>query len=270
VGDRVACNPLTGCGQCEVCRSGFTFRCPNRTAAFATFGGFGDYIAFPAHGAVRLPDALSLADGALVEPIACGLHALRQAHWRGDERILVLGAGTMAASVVYWARALGAAKIVVASRSTHAHEMMMTLGADAVHSLQEEDEAALAEKLGGPPDMVAECVGKAGMIGQAIERVRQGGTVISMGMCGHAEPITGMYCGFKEISVTFPVGYTAEAFAETARAFDRGHVKPDLIVGEVIPLEQLPEVFEGLRHRSQSWKVHVDPRLKPADGYSNG
>jgi (R,R)-butanediol dehydrogenase/meso-butanediol dehydrogenase/diacetyl reductase len=115
-GDRVACLPQAGCGACEACRAGRPIMCAQ--VRFVS-GGFGDYVAVPAANAVRLPQGLSLADGALVEPMACGLRALRLAGLRAGERVLALGAGSMAIAIVYWARRLGAGRIVAASRSGH-------------------------------------------------------------------------------------------------------------------------------------------------------
>src|SRR5579871_3595865 len=115
-GDRVAGIPSRGCGQCENCRAGLFLFCSEFRPLF---GGFGDYVALPRRNAVLLPKTLSLADGALIEPIASGLHALRWANMQPGDRILILGAGAMAAAVTYWARRLGAAAIAVTSRSAH-------------------------------------------------------------------------------------------------------------------------------------------------------
>ena len=200
VGSRVAALPGTPCGQCKGCRrTGSAVFCSNpRRAANGTtgFGGFGEYVTIPAGGAIALPDALSFADGALVEPMACGLHALRMAGMAKGAVVLVLGAGSMALSMIYWARALGAGRIVVASRSAHRREVAMAMGADGFHSFAQDDPDELSALLGAMPDIVAECVGKAGMLAKAIEHVAPQGTVISLGMCQHNEPIMAALEGF--------------------------------------------------------------------------
>jgi threonine dehydrogenase-like Zn-dependent dehydrogenase len=113
-GDLVACMPMTGCGRCATCLEGRPARCPERRVSH---GGFSDYLGTTQGGVVVMPATLSLADGALVEPVACGLRALRQAGFRPGDRVLVLGAGAMALAVVFWARELGAGRIAVAARS---------------------------------------------------------------------------------------------------------------------------------------------------------
>jgi threonine dehydrogenase-like Zn-dependent dehydrogenase len=258
IGDKVAGFPHIGCGVCSTCQSGRPFFC---TSVRFLAGGFGDYMAFPHQVAVRVPQSMSLADAALVEPLACGLRALRLADMRGGENILVLGAGSMAVAVVYWARQLGAQSIAVASRSSSKRDTLLALGADAFHSFEEDDPKALAQL--GQPDIVAECVGKPGMLNKAIELVRTTGTVISLGMCMRAEPIVPAFCAFKEIRLHFPIAYSINEFIATARAFETGKVRPEVMVDEVVGLEDVPIVLEKMRAGAMRLKVQVSPSKEP-------
>ena len=136
----------------------------------------------------------------------------------------------------------------------------MAMGADGFHSFAQDDPDELSALLGAMPDIVAECVGKAGMLAKAIEHVAPQGTVISLGMCQHNEPIMAALCTFKEVRMLFPVAYSVAEFVETARAFDAGKLHPDLMVSEVIGLDQLPDTIEAMRAGTlQSLKIHVDP-----------
>jgi len=260
-GDQVACIPCCWCGNCDACRRGHPLLCRNvRPLA----QGFAEYIAVPAACALKLPSSLSLADGALIEPMACGLHALRMAAMRQGDRVLVLGAGSMALSVVYWARMLGAARIAVLSRSAHRSEVAYAMGADIVASFQDDGLARCRAALGAEPDIVAEGVGQPGLLANAIDLVRSQGTVISMGMCMRPETVLPAYCTFKDMRLLFPLGYTVAEFAETARAFEGSHVRPEVLVSNVVSLDALPAMLEALRGGHKSLKVHVDPRLSSA------
>jgi (R,R)-butanediol dehydrogenase/meso-butanediol dehydrogenase/diacetyl reductase len=258
VGDRIAAPPLIPCGRCEGCIGGHPFFC---TALRGATGGFGELMTLPANHPLKLPATLSMADGALIEPVACGLHALRLAQVRGGERLLVLGAGAMALATIFWARRLGLGRIVVASRSAHRHESLMAMGADAVIALDAAEPAMLAEALGGPADIVAECVGKAGLLGLASQHVRPRGVVLSLGMCMQPDAVIPAICAFKEVRLFFPHGYTLDEYAETARAFEADLVRPDSMVSDVISLDSLPVVLEELRAGRKSLKVQVDPTL---------
>jgi threonine dehydrogenase-like Zn-dependent dehydrogenase len=258
-GDRIACLPMGACGQCEPCREGRLLFCAN---GVPSGGGFAEFAVITASAAIPLPQSLSFNDGALIEPMACGLRALTMAGMQAGERVLVLGAGSMAMSLVWWARVLGAGRVVVASRSAHRREMCLTMGADAVHSFAEDDPAALEKALGGAPHIVAECVGKEEMLNLALQHVRLGGTVISMGMCTKPEPILPAALNFKEAKIIFPVAYSIREFEQTAREFDARGFKPEIMLSDILPLEQLDAAMAEIRGGGKKLKIHIDPRIK--------
>ena len=255
-GDRVAVIPVVGCGHCENCRWGNPLLCGSRRSAQQ---GLGEYAAVPARVAVHLPQTLSFADGAMIEPMACGLHAMRLAGVDSDSRVLVIGGGSMALSAIYWARRSGARRIVVLSRSAHRADLLQQVGADAVLGFDPDNDARLKEMLGGAPHIVAECVGKPGMVNLALDHVAPRGTVISMGMCRHAEAIVPSRVAYKEAKLIFPIAYSAEEFAETARVFDAEGFHAEQIVSEVIGLEALPARLAEMRAGRSSFKIQVDP-----------
>jgi (R,R)-butanediol dehydrogenase/meso-butanediol dehydrogenase/diacetyl reductase len=229
-------------------------------------GGFGEYMLIPPVAAVPLPASLGFTDGALVEPMTCGLHALHFAGMQPGDHVLVLGAGAMALSTIFWARRLGAGRIAVLSRSAHRVEVAMAMGADAVLGFDEEGERRVVEALGAPPAIVAECVGKPGMLDMAARHVRPRGAVLSLGMCQHGDPVVPAFASHKELRLLFPRAYTVAEFEETARAFDAGTLDPAIMVSETIALDALPEMMEALRGGGRkALKVHVDPGLKGGD-----
>lgn len=259
VGDRLAAMPMSGCGVCEPCREGRLLFCQNGKALAA---GFAEYLAIPVNAAVKLPQTLSFADGAMVEPMACGLRALTDADMRGGEQILVLGAGSMAMAVVWWARRLGAGRIIVASRSARRREIAHTFGADHFHSFAEDDPAELQSMLGAGAQIVAECVGREGMLDAALQYVRLGGHVICMGMCMTHERILPAALTFKEAHISFPLAYSAQQFTQTARAFDESGFNPDVMVSDTLPLEGLDGALRSLRSgHSPALKIQIDPGM---------
>lgn len=258
-GARITSLPVARCGACEGCRTGNPLFCER---AGYLVGGFGEYMVIPAQAAVPLPRSLSFSDGALVEPMSCGLHALNLAQMQEGDRVLVIGAGAMALSVIFWARNLGAGRIAVLSRSSHRNDVARAMGADEVLGFGEEDRPRIAETLGGPPDIVAECVGKQGMLEFASNQVRPRGTIVSLGMCQHGDPLVPALMTHKEARLLFPRGYTVGEFESTAHAFDAGRVDPEAMVSDIVPLEALPAIMDELHAGARkSLKIHVDPFL---------
>lgn len=256
VGDRLACFPTAACGECASCLSGRPLYC---TGGPALFGGFGERMVIPETAGIVLPASVGIDEGALVEPMACGRRALRLARMQKGDTILVLGAGTMALSVIYWARRMGAGRIAVATRSSKRDEMAMSLGADVTLRLEDGNPQGIEEALGGAPAIVAECIGKEGFLALAVEKVRLGGTVLSMGMCTTPDPVIPAMSTFKEVSLHFPLAYSIEDFTETVRAFDAGTVRPETMISDTIALDALPAMLEELRGPHPHLKVQVDP-----------
>jgi (R,R)-butanediol dehydrogenase/meso-butanediol dehydrogenase/diacetyl reductase len=258
-GDLIAYRLTVGCGKCEACRVGNAALCRGMQSGM---GGFAECHRLAAANAVKLPATYSATDGALIEPFAVGLHGVRMAEMKPGDRVLILGAGTVALTTLYWARRLGAGQIVVASRSDWREEMARAMGADAYIRTGEADEAQrVAAALGGEPDIVFECAGAPGLLGQAIDHVRVLGHVVSLGFCRSPDPVIPGIAGFKGVRLCFPMGYSAKDFQFAADALLSGHADPKTIVSNVIPLEALPQTFEMLRGANQETKVHVSPLL---------
>src|SRR3954447_9962245 len=96
-GARVAVNPLSGCGECRLCRSGHSNLCADRVLiGVHAPGAFADLVRVPVASVRALPDDVSARTGALAEPLANGVHAVRLGLARERvERAVVLGAGTI-------------------------------------------------------------------------------------------------------------------------------------------------------------------------------
>jgi len=253
-GDLVTALPSTGCGHCEACYRGNLALCHN---APGVMGGFAEMMRIPASVAVKLPRTLSAADGALIEPLAVGLYGVRVARMRPGDRVLVLGAGSVALCTTYWAKRLGAGRIVAMSRSVRRRDMALAMGADAFVRYGENEGNEVVEALAGQPDLVFECVGNPGFVMKGVQLVRDFGQVISMGFCTAPDQLVPAVAGFKGVSLQFPVGYSLKDFHYVADVMDAGHVDPKLLISSVITLDELPAAFERLRAPNNETKVQI-------------
>jgi (R,R)-butanediol dehydrogenase/meso-butanediol dehydrogenase/diacetyl reductase len=255
-GERVAAVPCQGCGECEACRQGNYILCRR---ALPVMGGYAEYVTVPANLAVSLPDELSFADGALIEPLTVSLYGVRVSRLEPGARVLVLGAGTIALAAIYWARRLGAERIVAMSRSDHRAQMALAMGADAFVPYGEGEQQAAADALGGPPDIVYECVGAPGFLQKAVRHARLYGQVISLGFGASPDPITPSEAAFKAVTLQFPAGYSLADFRYVARTLKQGHVDPKRMISSVVPLSECPEMFDRLQGSHAETKVQIAP-----------
>ncbi|WP_294354864.1 zinc-binding dehydrogenase, partial [uncultured Sphingomonas sp.] len=205
------------------------------------------------------PSALSLLDGALVEPLAVGLHGVSLARLKPNARVLVLGGGTVGLTATFWARRLGAGRLVTASRSRRRESLALAMGADAFVTLGEGEGERIAEALGGPPDYVFEAIGVVGALQQSVNLVKPNGEVISMGFCMAPDAVIPGIATFKQVKLTFSMAWTLEEFQTAVDLLDRGDVEPRAMVSNTIPLDALPGMIETLRGAHNETKVHVEP-----------
>lgn len=255
-GDLITALPSTGCGHCEACCRGNLALCHN---APGVMGGYAELMRIPTSVAIKLPSTLSLADGALIEPLAVGLHGTRLSQIQPGDRVLVLGAGSVALCVIYWARRLGAGRIVALSRSQRRAAMAVDMGADAFVQYGDNEIDEVVEALGGQPDIVFECVGNPGFLAKGIQHARDFGQVLSLGFCTLPDAMIPAMAGFKGVSLQFPVGYSLKDFRHVADVMDAGHADPKMLISSVIALEDLPATFERLRGPNTETKVQVAP-----------
>lgn len=258
-GDLITALPSTGCGHCEACYSGNLALCHN---APGVMGGYAELMRIPVDVAIKLPSTLSAADGALIEPLAVGLYGTRMSRIQPGDRVLVLGAGSVALCAIYWARRLGAGRIVAMSRSERRKTTALEMGADAFVHYGDNEIGEVVEALGGPPDIVFECVGSPGFVMKGIQHVRILGQVISLGFCTAPDQFVPALAGFKGVSLQFPVGYSLKDFQYVADVMDAGHVDPGILISSVVPLIDLQSTFERLRGPNTETKVQVSPLIR--------
>ncbi|MCB5946073.1 alcohol dehydrogenase catalytic domain-containing protein, partial [Acidocella sp. KAb 2-4] len=256
-GDRVTALPLSACGHCPACLAGQPLHCP----AFRPMaGGFGQYTLVDQRFAMRLPDSLSFADGALVEPLAAALRGIRKLEPLAGARVAVIGAGAIGASAIFWLRRLGAGRLASITRSRRAEALVAEMGADALLTTGDDLPSRLAAVLGGPPDIVVEGAGAPGLLQQALDLIRPGGSILSLGGCTTPDPILPALAMWKEARFLFSVAYGTSEFQQALATLEAGATAPRGMIGETISLSELPSRFEALRHGSHAAKIMVDPQ----------
>lgn len=190
VGDRVALEPGYACGKCEFCKSGRYNLCPDVKffAAPPVRGALQEYVAHPADMCFKLPDNVSTMEGALVEPLAVGLHATGLGNVGLGQSVVILGAGCIGLVTLLSARARGASKIIVADLYEKRLEYAREMGADVTINAQTEDvPGRIREILKEGPDVVLETAGSPATIAQTAHIAKRGGTIVLVGMSAQSE-----------------------------------------------------------------------------------
>lgn len=256
VGDRVAVLPLSGCWQCASCLAGEPAWCARMRLEG---GGYGEYARVSQHQCLRLPCTVTTEDGALVEPLAVGLHGVTLANLTPGDRVLIVGAGPIGLAATFWCQKLGASRIAVTAASNRREALAYRMGATAFIDSAERTLDSVLDALGGPPDVVFECVGKPGVLETCIEYVRPRGAVVILGLCTARDAFLPFNVVAKEVRLHGSAFYTRRDFEVAADTLDADPAAPHAMITETVALAHLPEAFEALRHRTSQCKVLVKP-----------
>ncbi len=256
VGDLVSVIPLKSCGQCEHCRKGEVQWCANFGLQG---GGYGEYAVTHANQCVPLPADLSLADGAIIEPLAVALHGVNLSGLRTGDKVLVLGAGPIGLAVAFWARRFGAGRVAVQDISSWQEARAGEMGAD-VFVVDPADPVGSAERaLGGKADIVFECVGLPGLIAQAVDQVKPRGTILLLGLCTRPDTFNSFAMLGKEVRLVTSAFFTTQEYEASLAALEQGAVAPRTMVTGTITLAETPAVYEALKRRTEQCKVLIAP-----------
>ena len=261
-GDRVCALPSISCGECGRCRSGLGAYCSSRkTIGFgASNGAFAEYVAVAAHETVRLPEGVDSTLGALVEPLAVGLHAVNVGRIRRGETCLVIGAGPVGLATALWARHFGAGMVIVSEIAPARRALAERMGATTSLDPRAAGlDSRLAELAPEGPDVVFEAVGEPGVIREAIGRARFRGRVVVAGLCFSADTIEPLAATSKEVSVSFVLSYEKDDFQYTVDMMEQERIAPRPIVTDRIGLDDVPEAFRALAKPDSQCKVVVCP-----------
>src|SRR5581483_9066149 len=244
VGRRVAVNPLVGCGHCRLCETGHENICPNRVfIGIHQDGAFADLVRAPATSLRALPDALDIRAGALVEPLANGVHAVRLGlTGQPASSAAVIGAGTIGLVTLQAALLNEIPSVAVIEPRVARRERARALGAHSVHA-DGEDARSVADELGF--DLILDAAGAQATRAMAVDLVRPGGRVVCIGLAADDTTLPFHTVVREQITILGSYAYTMADFEQALEWLATGRAS----LGEltpVLPLEEGPGAFARL------------------------
>ncbi|MGI6585844.1 MAG: NAD(P)-dependent alcohol dehydrogenase [Lutisporaceae bacterium] len=191
VGDRVALEPGKTCGKCELCKGGKYNLCPE-VEFFATppyHGVLCNYVVHPENMCFKLPENVSNVEGALVEPLAVGLHATEQGGVKLGDTVVIYGSGCIGLVTLLSSKARGASKVIVVDILENRLKTAKKLGADYVINSAEEDPLKAIEAIteGKGAHVVIDAAAAEATVKQTVDVLKTGGTIVLIGMTAKDE-----------------------------------------------------------------------------------
>lgn len=257
----VAVDPALPCRRCDTCLRGDQNLCPDVVFAghSGRDGGLQDYLVWPSWALHRLPDGMSAADGAMLEPLGVALHALDLGHMRIGAVVAIVGAGPIGLLLLQAVRRSGATRVVVIEPLAHRRDAALRYGADAVLDVEDADEAALADATGAAgADVVFEMAGRDEAVEIGLRAARPGARVVLGGIPdGDRTSFPASLARRKGLTLVL-VRRMNDAYPRAIRLVEHGMIDVSSIVTHRYPLARIADAFAMAAARD-GLKVVVEP-----------
>lgn len=262
VGQRVVVIPSISCGRCEQCREGAEHLCE-----FAAdiglqwdWGGLAEYSLVPSGNVLPLPDALSDAAAAMVEPTAVALNAVTTAAVSPGDRVLVTGAGPIGQLVALTAEAAGATALI-SEPNPRRRAQAERIGIAVSDPTSESPEDGLARLGGRGADVCIECSGAARALTSCVSACKPRGVIVQTGVHREPVPLDMRDILFRDLTLKGAIAYKTAIWPRVIDLIASGRVPAEKLVTDVVDLGHVvADGFERLcAPDSDAIKILVRP-----------
>lgn len=249
VGDRVAMEPQTVCMQCFQCKGGRYNLCPD-VRFFATPPVHGSLTRFLAHDAsfcFKLPDHVTMEEGALLEPLNVAVHTCRRADVSLGKSVLVCGSGPIGIMNLITAKAMGASQVLITDIDDKRLALAKEVGADHVLNVRGKTEKEVAiiiqQVMGCQPQVSLECTGVPQSTEIAIYATQPGGVVMLVGCSSDRSDLPILTASTKELDLRGLFRY-ANCYPTALDMVASGRINLKHLTRAHYTLEQSAEAFK--------------------------
>lgn len=246
VGQAVSIEPGWPCGRCEYCKTGRYNQCLHIQflGTPPDDGAFRDYVVVPADFAHPMAEGMSFAEGAMVEPLAVGVHACRKGEVHPGDTVLVSGCGPIGLCCMMAAFGMGASRVFLSEPDSYRREAALEMGATAVFDpARREGADCIKEVMGHDAQVVLEASGSECAIQQAIEMIGPGGRIVLVGF-PHQDmvPVNLTHLMFHEAEIRTVWRY-ANDFPLAIHLVSSGKAPVSKLITHRHPLEKIAEAM---------------------------
>jgi threonine dehydrogenase-like Zn-dependent dehydrogenase len=248
-GDVVTFNPVVVPAEQATKFVGREQHCPDKYVigvAPDVVAAFAQFVAVPARNVVALDNDMPIEFGALIEPLAVGVHAVRRVGVRPGSSVLVVGGGPIGQSVILAARMEGATDIVVSEVDPGRRALCARLGAETLDPAGDPLPDQVKALLGGPAAVAIDAVGIGATVAGALESVELGGAVCLVGMGTPQFALDAYSVSTGERSLVGSFTYSAEDFRDAARFVSGAPPEVGELISRRVPLDDGPQAFTDL------------------------
>ncbi|HVA00929.1 MAG TPA: alcohol dehydrogenase catalytic domain-containing protein [Terriglobia bacterium] len=253
------------CNECLFCRKGRSNLCES---LLFNNGAYAEYIRIPGRivraNMLEVPSHVSFQDAALVEPLACILRGIEETGIKPGDTAVVIGCGPIGLKFIRILSGQGVRVIALGKRKSQV-QAADRLGARAAFDISDVGNPIQAVRqlteAGHGADAVIEAVGVPDTWQWAVQMVRRGGTVNLFGGCprGSHVQFDPSVLHYSEITIRSTFHHTPQFIRKALDTIARGEVRASDFVTTEIPLNELPQFFQKMKHRNGELKAAVIP-----------
>ena len=265
LGDRVLAEQIVPCEECRYCREGLYWLCVEaHIFGFkkACHGAMAEYIKFPAKARVYpVPESISAEHAALIEPLACALHAVERGAIKLGDVVVQVGCGTLGLCMVAAERLKNPGLVIALDLIDSRLELAKQFGADLTFNANEVDVVQRIRDLtdGYGCDVLIEATGNHEAITPALHMIRKAGTFVEFSVMRESSLADWTIIGDgKELNI-HGAHLGPYAFPTAIEYIERGLIRIEPIVTHHFPLEEFEKGFEAVEHPEDSIKVLLKP-----------
>lgn len=262
VGQKVTIQPQVVCGECYPCRHGKYNLCEElKVMGFQTTGVASHYFAVDAAKVTLLPENLSFDEGAMIEPLAVAVHAIRQAGDVSGKKIAVLGAGPIGILVAQVAKGMGAEAVMVTDISDVRLAKAKECGVDFCVNTKDVNfgEALLRDFGPDKADVIYDCAGNNITMGQAIQYARKGSTIILVAVFAGMAQVDLAVLNDHELDLNTTMMYRNEDYVDAIRLVNEGKVQLEPLISSHFSFRDYKKAYEYIdANRETTMKVIIN------------
>lgn len=262
VGQKVTIQPQVVCGKCYPCRHGKYNLCETlKVMGFQTTGVASEYFAVDAAKVTPLPQEMSFDEGAMIEPLAVAVHAVRKFGDMQGMRVAVLGAGPIGILVAQAAKGMGAESVLITDISDLRLEKARQCGVDFCVNTREADFGEALVSSFGPDkaDVIYDCAGNNVTMGQAIRCARKGSTIILVAVFAGMAEVDLAVLNDHELDLNTTMMYRNEDYLEAIELVRAGKVDLKPLISKHFAFRDYAEAYRYIdENRETTMKVIID------------
>ncbi len=261
IGQKVVIEPQYYCGECHPCRNGRYNLCESlKVMGFQTTGAASEYFSLPKDKVTLIPDIMTFEEGAMMEPLAVAVHAVKRYENIQGAKVAVIGSGPIGVLVAQAAKAFGAAEVMITDISDYRLSLAKQCGIDKTVNTKNIDfNQGLIDSFGiDKADVIYECAGTEITMNEAVQSARKGSVIILVAVFDKPAKIDLATLNDHELDLNTTMMYRHEDFVDAIRLVSQDKISLSPLMTKTFSMGDFAGAYEYIdTHREECMKVFI-------------